>query len=357
MKKYFVQSGGLILALLGVGLVACGSQHGAQALTESPPSQVTASPTCCITPTSFPLYPAAALQTGQKVNAVAINQHDNAQFAIGMDSGVRVYQYTYTAGTVAVEEQWSVPSENKVLSVRFSPDGHVLVSGYENGTVMLMESSSGNTIGTLPGEGGIARSIRYNSQGTLIACGGCNRTISLWDSQTLQSYSVFPIHHQGIINDIMWSPDGMFIASASYDNTILVWDVFDRDGVVLTLGGHTSGVEAGVESLAWSPDGSSLASGGTDTLIKIWDMARQGELLETLAGNQGSVKALVWSPNGEYLVAAAYGPLILWNMRDYEPTLMEGHTNWVSGVDMTPDGRFLVSGGWDGKVIVWYMTR
>jgi WD40 repeat protein len=356
MKKSFIQGRGLFPILLGIGLVACGLQPDSQALTESPPSQVMASPTCCVTPTPFPLYPAVVLQTDERINAVAINQHGNAQVAIGTDSDVRVYQYTYTADAVTVEEQWSVPSENRVLSVRFSPDGHVLATGDESGTVTLMESASGDTIGMLPGEGGIAHSIRFNPQGTLIACGGCNRAISLWDSQTLQSISVFPVHHQGQINDIVWSPDGTLIASASFDNTIMVWDVHDPENV-LTLGGHSPGVEAGVESLAWSPGGSVLASGGTDTLIKIWDMSRRGEVVETLAGNKGSVKALVWSPDGGSLVAAAYGPLILWNVRTYEPTLMEGHANWVTGVDMTPDGQLLVSGGWDGKIIVWNLTQ
>ncbi len=68
------------------------------------------------------------------------------------------------------------------------------------------------------------------------------------------------------MNSIAWSPDGAFIAGASYDKDIHIWQV--SDGAAQALHGH----EGPVLSVAWSPDGEILASGGSDGSVRLWAM-------------------------------------------------------------------------------------
>ena len=71
-----------------------------------------------------------------------------------------------------------------------------------------------------------------------------------------------------------------------------------------------------IESLAFSPDGRILASGGSyeNSLVRLWESST-GILLRTLEGNTNAVGHLQFSPMSEYLVSGSYdGTIILWGM-------------------------------------------
>jgi WD40 repeat protein len=73
--------------------------------------------------------------------------------------------------------------------------------------------------------------------------------------------------HRSFAESLTFSPDSLRLATASDDETIIVWDtIAGRE--VLTFRGHT----AAVNSVAFSPDGLRLASGSTDGTIRIWDV-------------------------------------------------------------------------------------
>jgi WD40 repeat protein len=74
--------------------------------------------------------------------------------------------------------------------------------------------------------------------------------------------------HSNEVHSVAWSPDGKYLASGSFDNTIKIWDPADARET-RTLRGHTNGVN----SVSWSPEGKFLASGSWDNTIKIWDAA------------------------------------------------------------------------------------
>ena len=66
-----------------------------------------------------------------------------------------------------------------------------------------------------------------------------------------------------------FSPDGRTLASASYGNTVKLWEVASRQDLK-TL--------EGVGSVAFSPDGRTLASASWDGMVKLWDGAKDAEV-------------------------------------------------------------------------------
>jgi WD40 repeat protein len=65
---------------------------------------------------------------------------------------------------------------------------------------------------------------------------------------------------------VAYSPDGKRLASASWDQTVKVWDA-QIGQETLTLKGHTGPVWG----VAFSPDGKQLASAGDDCTVRVWD--------------------------------------------------------------------------------------
>jgi WD40 repeat protein len=85
------------------------------------------------------------------------------------------------------------------------------------------------------------------------------------------------------------------LASASYDNTVKIWDA-SSGACLQTLEGHS----AIVSSVAFSHDSTRLASASHDSTVKVWD-ASSGACLHTLDIGKALFR-LSFDPNGSRLV-------------------------------------------------------
>jgi ribosome assembly protein 4 len=131
-----------------------------------------------------------------------------------------------------------------------------------------------------------------------------DNTIFLWDPSAIDPNSKTTpkplarlLGHQKQVLHVSFSPDGLYIASASFDNSVKLWNA--RDGKFITnLRGHVGAVYM----VAWSSDSRLLASASKDTTVKVWDV-RTGKLKEDLPGHKDEVFALDWSQDGKCVVS------------------------------------------------------
>ena len=147
--------------------------------------------------------------------------------------------------------------------------------------------------------------------------------------------------HMDAVTSLSFSPDGKWLASASSDKTIRIWDAATGK-TIYTLTGHTGAVT----SLSFSSDGKWLASGSQDTSIILWDVATGQKIGAPLTGHKDGVNSVSFSPNGQLLASGSRdGNIMLWNV--LKPTIfktIEGHSGWVNSVKFSPDGQMLVYG-------------
>ena len=206
-------------------------------------------------------------------------------------------------------------------------------------------------------------------------------TIHLWDAHTAQPK---PPRHKYGIGTIVFSPDGHTLASASWDNTVRLWNVHtganrailaDReclysgvqDGRTLASGGKSTtiylwdigtarrqatlpGHTEPIQTIVFSPDGGTLVSAGRDRKIRLWDIQTE-QLKATFAGNIGQIKSLAFSSDGRIPVQFE------WDVDSGRRLgVFTGHTNTVNTLVFSPDGRTLASGSEHGTALLWDFT-
>lgn len=113
--------------------------------------------------------------------------------------------------------------------------------------------------------------------------------------------------HQKLVNHVAFSPDGRHIVSASFDNSIKLWN--GRDGkFISTFRGHV----ASVYQVAWSSDCRLLVSCSKDTTLKVWDVKTK-KLAVDLPGHKDEVYTVDWSVDGKRVCSGGKDKMVrLW---------------------------------------------
>jgi WD40 repeat protein len=200
-------------------------------------------------------------------------------------------------------------NEAEIWSVVFAGRADRFAASSHDWKVTLWDTAMpGGPVQVIDAHASAAQAVAYatTDKGPRLASGGADKTVKLWNLDTLDRIRTYR-GHQDFITALAFRPDGKAIASASLDGSIRLWSTSSGRSQ-RRLYGH----RGRVGSLSFSPDGANLASSGADGQLRIWDVSR-GRTIRTITGHTGAINAVTYSPDGSRLASAgADGIVRLW---------------------------------------------
>ena len=238
-----------------------------------------------------------------------------------------------------------------VLSVAFHPSGDLFASGGEDHEVMLWNIATQKRY-PLHGHSREVMSLAFSPDGRLLASGSADETVILWDLRERKPVGAPLRGHDGIVMGLAFSPDGERLVASSYNNRVIVWDL--KTGKAVEPLGRRE--RDGVSSVAFSPDGRLLASGGGNGTVIVSDLAHPAALATRFDAGGNALSSVAFSADGN-VIASGTGTnsVLLWNRRTGEPlgAPLMGHEGVVFTVAFSPRDDLLASGDELGRVLLW----
>lgn len=277
-----------------------------------------------------------------------------------------------------------------VTSMKYSPNGKVLLTGSRDHSVKLWDAATGKLLRTLTGHNGEINSLDISPDGKLIATAG-GFELKIWNLESgMNIYSIdldsidrsckcaiefcefspdgkwviasfrktlviISTEHgtlskkllgqDGQLNEAHFSKDGTKIVSTSEDGTAVIWNAADGKLLQKLSAGKTNLLNA-----QFSPDAKKVVTASRDNVPRVWN-AETGELLKELKGHEKrwwDTERMFYNakftPDGKYIITASIvdETALIWSATDYELVqTLRHHPYGVADFDISPDGNTL----------------
>jgi WD40 repeat protein len=309
---------------------------------------------------------AATLHVGQTdVNALAFSP-DSCWLATGSggvesgeDDGVRLWDLT----DLASKPRYLGDHFHGIESLRFSPDGDLLVTGGRDAGVVLWNVATGKRLSRLeiPFEGWI-ESVAFSPDGLRLAAGNMHTLGTKADIVTcvwqlgVPPASARTLGNHRFVNSLAISATAKHIASGDNDGTVRVWTAAPDGGRGANLLGESRGRVHGRCDVSIGGD-KYVVAGDAGGRIRLWDLSSpERPLLDEQVGEY--VHAVTCTRAGDRFAAAirrGTSRLHLWrcDTLDCEPLAECPQNAGPVSLAFNTDGERIAAGCYDGKVRVW----
>ncbi|MEO8971736.1 MAG: protein kinase, partial [Ktedonobacteraceae bacterium] len=304
---------------------------------------------------SMPIMSSASTQTPTGLNSPSSSFY--TPYPASMQQAQPLYPFPYTPPLPQVSRQPlfdpSLPNreqKRRLLSRRaFMVGGAIgLVAAGSIGTDLILthvlhgtQASHNQSPYTSDNTG----SGSSNPNSTAVVQNGVQATVEL-------TYN----RHSSLVWLVRWSPDGKYIASGSFDGTMMVWAA-DTGETRLSVRSTVQPAQSDDYpwSLAWSPrKDQRIAVRFVDGTIQVLDASNE-QRLPSLTNPTPGVAVLAWSPDEQHLVIGGSDSIV----RVYEypawkvVTTYQEHTNNITALAWSPDGQTIASGSEDTTIRLW----
>ena len=249
---------------------------------------------------------------------------------------------------------WDAVTGNRLLkgehaddvnALVFSPNGALLVSASDDGTVRLWDSATGQSRGDLRDSndavsGKTERARVVNPQG--------EDNTAIAERKGANARQGDAKAHDGPVVAAVFNADGSRILTKSSNGVARLWDV--RTRTLITTLKVNSDKRANV---ALSDDGETIVTVAPDNSVRTSD-GKTGRLLREFGGGREPVRTVAFSPDGKTILTTAGRMAHLWEAQTgILVAIFEGHKKDITAAAFTSDGRHILTASLDKTVRLW----
>ena len=184
--------------------------------------------------------------------------------------------------------------------------------------------------------------------GRIVVSASWDNTVRVWEADTGQCLWNLEGHSDSV-RSVSLDADGTRALSASWDKTLRLWDI--ENGTCLRVfEGHGNCVT----SAHMSPDGRRALSGSWDQRLRLWDL-EAGTCIQSYSGHQSHINSVFLSSHGIWALSGSEDKSArLWDLNSGECLrVFEGHADWVMSVVLSADNRLALTGAKDWTLRLW----
>jgi hypothetical protein len=309
-------------------------------------STQTASPALPVT-VQLPSTPVVAQIKGHAgpVNAVAFAGDGRWIVTSGSDATVKVWN----AATRALVR--TVPLDIGTATA-LAAEGRRAAAGHKDGSVSVWDLDAGDKVAAFKRNASAISAVAFMGTQDRFAVSAHDGTVTLFDTASRNTPVPVLEGHEGAADALAYSPATGLLASGGADRTIKLWNTGNYSLNRIYRGHHEA-----VTALALSPDGRLLASASLDGAVRLWSTS-SGRTFRSVRLHKARVSVLAFSPDGQMLASASEdGSARVWEFRRARGArVVPALGTDVRDLSFSPDGRRLASAGGDGIVRVWEVS-
>ncbi len=230
------------------------------------------------------------------------------------------------------------------LSLAVSADGKLLATGGYEGTIHLWDVETGKHVSALVGHGSYVGGLDFSADGLhLASCGLWDGTARVWDIKTGQPLKILR-EHKGYTNNVAWSPDGKKLAvTAGNSGELVIWDAAAGKVLQKTEYGNP------VAQVVWNKDGDKVAvtAGKSGAIVANSSSLKTIHTLKDAAAN---ATAVAFSPDDKSFLAASQTGMVEYSMEDATATRKIPVPGFFA--EYLPDGRIAATSQLGGTALV-----
>jgi WD40 repeat protein len=262
--------------------------------------------------------------------------------------------------TATGERLATLRHDGRIVDAKFSPDGHmVITAGFEDGSAGVWEVPSGRELFRLRHEGsteklgrfyrqGGVRSIAFNDTGRILATGGHDGTVRLWNLQDGQELRRFK-ESGYVLRALFTRGDRYLVVDAEKDVSIWLLSSGQR---IATIDKEAAN-DKFMSVLGASPDGRLLLTSSEKEKSVQVRAVPDLTIVATLL-HEDDVFSGMFSKDGSTLLTASRDKTArVWDTFKWQETTRVSATDFMYTASYSPDEKFFVTASGDGQVGVW----